>query len=239
MVLALSLATALVGAGTIAAVAASAPTPVAKLCKTKGTGATYSKAACRAGDTAITLKGIVGPIGPQGLPGVAGLPGKDGIDGKDGLPGVAGLPGKDGIDGKDGLPGVAGAPGAKGDQGTQGIPGLPGEAAGWGSKCVSTVVNATFQGRPAAQRQVDIKGLPPYHQAHFGSISQNGDAWSDNTGGIPTGVGHVNVVYLGGYIDGSTEGHYQINPIGFTGSDSATVLICASRMDLEKIAASS
>lgn len=87
MVAAMSTALVISGGVAYAAVAASSPTgptAVSKLCK-KGTTSVYSKASCRTGDQAITLKGLVGPAGeagPAGLPGAKGDTGPAGPAGE-------------------------------------------------------------------------------------------------------------------------------------------------------------
>ena len=70
--------------GTAIVQAATAPTPVAKLCK-HGTTNVYSKATCRTGDTPITLKGVVGKTGATGAQGIQGVPGVAGPAGPESL----------------------------------------------------------------------------------------------------------------------------------------------------------
>ena len=50
----------------------------------------------------------------------------------------------------------------KGDTGPAGAQGPAGDAAGIVRKCANVTVNATYQNRPDAQRQVTLEGLPPY-----------------------------------------------------------------------------
>jgi hypothetical protein len=181
-----AMSTALVISGGVAyaAVAASSPTgptAVSKLCK-KGTTSVYSKASCRTGDQAITLKGLVGPAGEAG---------------------------------------PAGLPGAKGDTGPAGP---AGEAAGLVRKCSNVVVNATYQARTNAQRQVTLEGLPPY-------VASSANLWGSNAAGTPTGLG-ITVAPIGGLSNGATEISYQVTATGFTGEQSYTLRICSARLSL-------
>jgi hypothetical protein len=77
----------LVVGGAIVADAVVAPTPVAKLCKDNKTKIVYQRGTCKAGETAITLKSVVGPVGPAGPVGPQGLVGPAGPAGPAGAKG--------------------------------------------------------------------------------------------------------------------------------------------------------
>jgi hypothetical protein len=236
---------------TIAAVKTS-PKPVAKLCK-HGTTSVYSKAACRSGDTAITLKGLVGPagpVGPQGIPGVAGksayevavaggfvgteaawltsLNGKDGVAGKDGAPGVAG---KDGIDGTPGVDGKDGPTGEKGEKGE------PGDSAGIVRKCATVTVDSDYVAGTDAERTIKVAGLPPYTDIGWSSdedVYVNGDLVAANIQSVEKALGaNLTVEAITPKQDGTTFRTFLVTDgDAITGGQSANLTICVARLSL-------